>query len=535
MPGISYNLDLDASAFRAGAAQSIDYINQLHARIDKLGSAGGGAAAGGGFLSGLSETLFKLPQQVMAVAGLLGMLALPSSLAASAETTSVAFRTLIGDAELAEKTLSRISDLANKSPFGGDELTQAARMLVAFGEAADSVPETLRRLGDVASGTGVAIGELAELYGKARVAGTLFTEDINEMTGRGIPIIREFANILGVSQSAVKNLASEGKIGFAELEQAFSNMTSPGGQFSGMMETLSGTMEGLLSSLADARDSLLQGVGAGMNDALKPLVAGLTEKVSGLAETGKKVGDAIGQGIDMAVVTFQDGSLVGLLGAGLKAAAFTFADTMMDAADLVGERLKAKLLVAAAYLDPRASDADRQEAEANMADADNRNMRSVGVGSIDLENDKRKAQKELAEQFSSFQAKTAARKQGRVDADEKAQADRKQAAEDVRVEAASKQYRDKVWRQQNRDVQMDSLAEAKATGAPQERIDQMKADFLQSARENNVPGSEIKQMRADFGMKPVMEDAEARTGARAGWKPSPTPSGTGGPPPRSRK
>ena len=47
------------------------------------------------------------------------------------------------------------------------------------------------------------VNQIAELYGKARVQGRLFAEDINQLTGRGIPIIGELAKQFGVSDSQV--------------------------------------------------------------------------------------------------------------------------------------------------------------------------------------------------------------------------------------------------------------------------------------------------------------------------------------------
>ncbi|MCP5535382.1 MAG: hypothetical protein H7A51_04010 [Akkermansiaceae bacterium] len=41
--------------------------------------------------------------------------------------------------------------------------------MIAFGEGADTVPETLRRIGDVSAGIQAPVNEIAELYGKARV------------------------------------------------------------------------------------------------------------------------------------------------------------------------------------------------------------------------------------------------------------------------------------------------------------------------------------------------------------------------------
>ena len=60
----------------------------------------------------------------------------------------------------------------------------------------------------------------------------MYAEDINQLVDAGIPIIREFAKQLGVSESQVKKLASEGKISFEELQLAFFNLSKEGSQFS---------------------------------------------------------------------------------------------------------------------------------------------------------------------------------------------------------------------------------------------------------------------------------------------------------------
>jgi hypothetical protein len=67
--------------------------------------------------------------------------------AADVEQTKVAFTTLIGDAAKAEATLAKLRELGAQTPFEFPELADAGRKLIAFGESADTVPETLRRIG----------------------------------------------------------------------------------------------------------------------------------------------------------------------------------------------------------------------------------------------------------------------------------------------------------------------------------------------------------------------------------------------------
>jgi tape measure domain-containing protein len=238
--------------------------------------------------------------------------------AADFEQTKVAFTTLIGDAAKAEQTLAQLRELGAKTPFEFPELADAGRKLIAFGEGSDTVAATLARIGDVSAGVQAPVNEIAELYGKARVQGRLFAEDINQLTGRGIPIIGELAKQFGVSDSQVKKLVESGQVGFPQIEQAFVNMTSQGGKFAGMMEAQSKTTSGLFSTLKDTINEVFLTLGTPINDAIRPLVEqaiALAQKLAPLAaEAGTKIRDSI----QYVIAVFKSGEFLNLVGSSLK-------------------------------------------------------------------------------------------------------------------------------------------------------------------------------------------------------------------------
>lgn len=200
-------------------------------------------------------------------------------MAAEAEQTEVAFGTLLGSAERAQTLLGQLEGFAASTPFESGEINAAARSLLAFGSSAGEVTGELRMIGDIAAGVGVPLGELSEIYGKARTSGRLFAEDVNQLTGRGIPIISALADQFGVADSEVKKLVESGKVGFPEMQAAFASMTSEGGQFSGMMEAQSGTLMGLWSTLTDNMKLAGKDIGKTLIEAfdLKDGVAGVIE------------------------------------------------------------------------------------------------------------------------------------------------------------------------------------------------------------------------------------------------------------------
>ena len=303
MSALTVTLGADISALKQSMASATQLVSASAKKMASLSAAGlkiglGAALAGGG------------------VALAAGIKAVTS--AADFEQTKVAFTTLIGDAGKAEQTLAQLRVLGAKTPFEFPELADAGRKLIAFGEGSDTVAATLARIGDVSAGVQAPVNEIAELYGKARVQGRLFAEDINQLTGRGIPIIGELAKQFGVSDSEVKKLVESGQVGFPQIEQAFVNMTSQGGKFSGMMEAQSKTTNGLFSTLKDTINEVFLTLGTPINDAIRPLVEqaiALAQKLAPLAtEAGTKIRDAI----QYVIAVFRSGEFLNLVGTALK-------------------------------------------------------------------------------------------------------------------------------------------------------------------------------------------------------------------------
>ena len=216
-------------------------------------------------LTGIGRTLMN-PATVLggfaAGAGIGGMI----KLAADVETLNVQFKVLTGSADDAARVMADVQKFAAETPFQQMDIADAARMLISFGAGANTVVDELRMLGDLAAGTGQPLGQLAEIYGKARVQGRLFGEDINQLTGRGIPVIQALAQQFGVAESQVKKLVEQGRVGFPELQAALQSMTGPGGKFNGLMKELSTTTAGKFSTLIDN----LKQVGIIIGEAILP-------------------------------------------------------------------------------------------------------------------------------------------------------------------------------------------------------------------------------------------------------------------------
>jgi tape measure domain-containing protein len=175
----------------------------------------------------------------------------------SIQQTTISLTTMLGSQEKANALIEEMTEFAAKTPFEFPELADAGTKLLAFGVEAKDIIPTMTTLGDLAAALNIPIGELGELYGKAKVQGRLYMEDINQLTGRGIPVIQEFAKQFGVSESEVRKLVEAGKIGFPQLEKALSDLTGEGGKFHGLMEAQSKSLAGQWSTFKDTLTQIL--------------------------------------------------------------------------------------------------------------------------------------------------------------------------------------------------------------------------------------------------------------------------------------
>ncbi|HEV2294096.1 MAG TPA: tape measure protein [Tepidisphaeraceae bacterium] len=228
-----------------------------------------------------------------AVAGIGGLATYAIKLAADAEQARVSFTTMLGSAEKARQLQSEINQFAAATPFQTTELIEASKGLLAFGVAQEQIIPTMRTLGDISAGLNIPLGELSELYGKARVQGRLFSQDINQLTGRGIPVIQEFAKQFGVTEAEVRGLVESGQINFSHLQKALASLTGEGGKFAGLMAAQSQTVSGLFSTLKDTITLNLTRVGETITDKLdlRGVIGGISESLSALATTAMPLMD----------------------------------------------------------------------------------------------------------------------------------------------------------------------------------------------------------------------------------------------------
>lgn len=200
--------------------------------------------------------------------------------AADNQSLKSSLEVLLKDAGKAKEVFDEWKDFGASTPLSTDEIGKAGKQLLAFGVTAESVTDTMRGLGDIATATGISLGDLSTVYGQIKTQGRLFGDDIKQLQGRGIPIVQELSKQFGVSEAAIKKMVSEGKIGFNDFDKAIKAMTKTGGQFEGMMARLSKDTMGKWSTALDNGKQAL----ASFGDLMLPLVNGVLDFATGTFE-----------------------------------------------------------------------------------------------------------------------------------------------------------------------------------------------------------------------------------------------------------
>ena len=237
---------------------------------------------------------------------------------ASLEQTKVGFETLMGSAQLAQSHLNELQQFAKSTPFEFAGLAKMSQRLQGVGVESQKVIPLINDIGNAVA----AVGGSAEQVEGVTVAisqmiskGKVSAEEMEQLAERQVNGWAMLSAELGISQGAVRKLASEGKISTDVFLKAFQNFSRA--NFGDAMEKQSKTFNGALSNIKDS-------IQISAASAFEPLFA----KVRGLAvdmakdieaqngdfeKIGVVIAEYMGKGLALGVEAIA-GSLGGYLG-----------------------------------------------------------------------------------------------------------------------------------------------------------------------------------------------------------------------------
>lgn len=236
-----------------------------------------------------------------AVAGLAsGMIALGIKSNASLETSQVAWTTLLGTEEDAKNMLEDITRYAATTPFSKTGVDTMAKQLHNAGFEGQNLFDQLTKFGNMGSAFGIqedSLKEMVRQYSQVQMAQVAYTEDLNILQDRGIPIFKGLAEVMGVSVAEVKNMAGQGKITADIYNEAINSIAST---TEGAMDKQSKTFSGMLSTIEDNTINISQKIIQPLFEKIikyMPLIIDLADNFSANLDEGKGILDSLKEAI----------------------------------------------------------------------------------------------------------------------------------------------------------------------------------------------------------------------------------------------
>ena len=210
---------------------------------------------------------------------------------ATLEQSTVAWTTLLGTQEQAKTMIDDIANYAARTPFSKMGVDEMAKQLHNAGFAGEDLFNQLTKFGNMGSAFGIqedSLKEMVRQYGQVQMAGTAYTEDLNILQDRGVPIYKALAETLGVTVGEVKKFASEGKISADIYNQAIDSIAST---TEGAMEAQSQTFNGMMSTLSDNLNTLAGILTKDLFNALTGALGAVLPLIEAFVQTYQQTGN----------------------------------------------------------------------------------------------------------------------------------------------------------------------------------------------------------------------------------------------------
>lgn len=305
----------EASGFTARLRNQVGDQSDLGRRM--------GDSAGSGFGSSLIASAVRVAGSLAAIfagAAIFNAGKEAVTVAADFQQTTIAFETLLGDADLAKSTLADLADFAKTTPFDLPGIAEAGQKLLAFGFDAAQIIPIMSRIGGAASALGASsydINLVVRALGQITSKGRVQLEELNQIAEAfpGFNPIKALAEGIGVSTAEfTKNLSLPGgaltAFGLTGQEavylliDAMGNLPGAAEAMEAQAKTLNGTMSTLKDTLRiiaiESLTPFLPGIAQFIRDQLPAIEAfgaqlpGLIQGgVDGVAAAFTIIGDAI--------------------------------------------------------------------------------------------------------------------------------------------------------------------------------------------------------------------------------------------------
>ncbi len=235
LASLMVTIGANTSGFRKGVQNSNKSLQQLEQRMDNT--------------KRLAKTLAVGVVAVGAAASGVGFKAV--QLAAKMEQTEVAFTTLLGSGQKAEKMLKELQDFSATTPFQFPGLADSARLLITMGFNAEQAVPAMRTVADAVAAAGGGQAELlgvSRALGQIQAKGKVSAEELMQLAERGIPAQKILQAELGLTGEQVADIGNQGITATEGIEALLRGLSE---KFDGAADDQARTVSGMWSTVKD--------------------------------------------------------------------------------------------------------------------------------------------------------------------------------------------------------------------------------------------------------------------------------------------
>jgi len=159
----------------------------------------------------------------------------------------------LGDKSKSQKFVGELEDAAYYNMFEFSDLVEGSKQMLAYGQAVETIIPRLNQLSEVATATHKPLGQLVDMYNRAKSIGYVNGQMQQSWASQGI-VLKDIMNEMGIASSSTK-------ITFEQLNQVLDHLTQEGGQFHGIMAAQLNNISAEEGQLADNLHSMYNEMG----------------------------------------------------------------------------------------------------------------------------------------------------------------------------------------------------------------------------------------------------------------------------------
>lgn len=157
---------------------------------------------------------------------------------------------------------------------------------------------TLDTVANSAAAAGTDMETMGSIFNKAATAGKAQNDVLGQLADRGLPIYQELGKVIGVTGDEVFKLASEGKVSFAQFQEAAANAS--GNVAKELGGTATGSIMNFRAAVSNFGATLLSGVFPHIAPIFQAITARIKDMSKAVGPAADQFGDRFGGAIQKA-------------------------------------------------------------------------------------------------------------------------------------------------------------------------------------------------------------------------------------------